>query len=365
MARLATVLCISALLPFLSVSTSISRIQRLRREIRELNDTEWNMYATAVNRLYENGIVRSLAQKHSQLLREGIHGTPEFLPWHRAFLYEYEDALNEAFPEAMGQLAVPYWGWHLDAQNIHASPVFSTKRFGGFSQSQRGCISTGSFSNFRPCVLRGSGFRTPIWDEVDVTNCKSGRIGNQGFLSMAFCVEGLHNLVHREIGGYMETAFSPYDPIFYSHHAYVDKIWHEWQNQNTENLQAFVSASRAAADLVGFHMLKVRDVFQTFAYISKPNLESSPLAKDMSETLQVDLARIKRSCPAPTWTERDGENSELFPLTDSLLGSLEFSASRVDTSIQTNSTSCLADETKQTETHESNNPGINLRISHP
>ena len=39
----------------------------------------------------------------------------------------------------------------------------------------------------------------------------------------------LHNSVHVWIGGDMQLATSPNDPVFYLHHCNVDRIWSAWQ----------------------------------------------------------------------------------------------------------------------------------------
>jgi hypothetical protein len=42
----------------------------------------------------------------------------------------------------------------------------------------------------------------------------------------------IHNFVHISVGGQMSTASSPLDPIFWLHHAVIDKIWADWQKLN-------------------------------------------------------------------------------------------------------------------------------------
>ena len=44
----------------------------------------------------------------------------------------------------------------------------------------------------------------------------------QGHLSVT---PRTHNAGHRFIGGHMAGAFSPNDPVFWLHHANVDRIW--------------------------------------------------------------------------------------------------------------------------------------------
>ena len=39
----------------------------------------------------------------------------------------------------------------------------------------------------------------------------------------------LHNRVHLWVGGNMTSDASPNDPVFFLNHAFVDKIWADWQ----------------------------------------------------------------------------------------------------------------------------------------
>ena len=40
---------------------------------------------------------------------------------------------------------------------------------------------------------------------------------------------GMHNLVHVWVGGTMSYMSSPNDPVFFLHHANVDRLWARWQ----------------------------------------------------------------------------------------------------------------------------------------
>jgi len=51
-----------------------------------------------------------------------------------------------------------------------------------------------------------------------------------GFIQ--YLEEVWHNGVHCAIGGYMCNSASPYDPVFFAHHAFVDKIWYDWQEEH-------------------------------------------------------------------------------------------------------------------------------------
>src|SRR5690606_33299428 len=54
------------------------------------------------------------------------------------------------------------------------------------------------------------------------------------FTSFWACVEHRpHTGGHFGVGGEMANAVSsPGDPLFYLHHAYIDRIWWQWQQKN-------------------------------------------------------------------------------------------------------------------------------------
>ena len=42
----------------------------------------------------------------------------------------------------------------------------------------------------------------------------------------------IHNRVHRWVGGSMQPASSPNDPVFWLHHCNVDRLWAQWQREH-------------------------------------------------------------------------------------------------------------------------------------
>jgi tyrosinase len=57
---------------------------------------------------------------------------------------------------------------------------------------------------------------------------------NSSFNAFRQRAESLHNVVHVWIGnrsGDMSLATSPNDPVFFLHHANVDRLWRAWQEQ--------------------------------------------------------------------------------------------------------------------------------------
>ena len=47
----------------------------------------------------------------------------------------------------------------------------------------------------------------------------------------------MHNFAHMWVGGSMMPSTSPNDPVFFLHHANVDRIWANWQRQWFHTLQ--------------------------------------------------------------------------------------------------------------------------------
>ncbi|KAH9273226.1 hypothetical protein BASA83_004515 [Batrachochytrium salamandrivorans] len=221
----------------------------VRKEWRELDASRRKAYLNAVLCLKR---VRSIipgsgspsryddfARAHTKVL-DAAHSTPMFLPWHRAYLRAFEDAL---ITQCNYHNALPYWDWSIDSQAPEQSMIWGPKSFGGDGDpdSADSCISDGPFAGFmstfaqKTCISRtiydglpgASSFFTPesIYQLVNLQST---------FATFRTNLErGPHNNVHDGIGGSMgRLALSANDPIFFLHHANVDRIWYMWQKKN-------------------------------------------------------------------------------------------------------------------------------------
>eukprot|EP00842_Homolaphlyctis_polyrhiza_P004070 jgi/Hompol1/4664/HPOL_002480-RA len=89
-----------------------------------------------------------------------IHGTEQFLVWHRAFLANYEIALRGCGMS----IPLPYWDWAVDSQAPEQSVLWSA--IGGDGDSNNGqCVPDGPFNQFTatfaqqaPCLMRQFSF---------------------------------------------------------------------------------------------------------------------------------------------------------------------------------------------------------------
>ena len=168
-----------------------------------------------------------LAQQHND---HCPHSNWWFLPWHRAYLFYFERVCQDILKDPT--FALPYWDW---TQNPRIPGAFWSG------------------------VLAGNGVKPPVSREIapneDIPSEFVGRKvidrflgdtqlatpfstaprpvpgkpmaqrdpGNTGLL------EGTpHNNVHNQIDGTMGTLLSPLDPIFWLHHANVDRLWASW-----------------------------------------------------------------------------------------------------------------------------------------
>ncbi|KAJ7176749.1 tyrosinase [Mycena filopes] len=209
------------------------------------------------------------------VLATQVHLVGQFLPWHRRLLNLFETALRD---ECGFIGALPYWDWSKDVDSglpLAQSPVFDAVHgFGGNGASVPNY--SGQFSNLSAlasagwvapgagggCVADGpfAAYNLSIGPGTEVTNHCLQRAFNDhirdAFLSgarvaevlvqptfEAFRVElegapvtqtmRLHDAGHNAVGGEMADNFSsPGDPIFYLHHAFLDKLWWQWVGMN-------------------------------------------------------------------------------------------------------------------------------------
>ena len=132
-----------------------------------------------------------------------IHSPIYWLPWHRKFIREFESELQK-FDAAV---TLPYWDWTTD----HVIPARLQAKFLGWMK-----------------VLRGLSHQPDKLPTADAP--QSSVMDKSDFPNFDFGLANLHNQVHEWIGGAMGNPNrSPADPLFFLHHAFIDKVWVDWQ----------------------------------------------------------------------------------------------------------------------------------------
>ncbi len=140
------------------------------------------------------------------------HTDPTFFwAWHRMYLYWFERIVRKH--SKMYDWAVPYWDWGNPAERSLPAP-FRDPASLLYEGSRNGPANAGD--------PLSSALGTSVANSMtllDYFNTQSG-------------INGPHGSVHGAVGGKMSSTLSAaQDPIFWVHHAHVDRIWNLWLAQ--------------------------------------------------------------------------------------------------------------------------------------
>lgn len=188
----------------------------VRKSASSLSPAEQQRYTEGVTQLIANGAYGQLVAIHADMRHDqhgsmGPTGTERFLPWHRDFLLQFEKALQGLDANAF----VAYWDWTVERTvpawlaNFHPDVPVPGRR--------------------SPIVVRrslGRRGRLPASWEIEALIQNS----NLSYTTFTTNLEGYHNDVHNWVGGAMgQISISPADPLFWLHHAQIDRLWSLWQ----------------------------------------------------------------------------------------------------------------------------------------
>jgi tyrosinase len=140
------------------------------------------------------------------------HGTYYFWSWHRMYLYWFERIVRKMSGDP--HWALPYWDWSSPTERQLPAPFRDT--------------ASQLFTSHRATAMNdGTGSLPP----EDVTYATA--FAFTGFIDASDFLQGTpHGVIHLDIGGWMrdpETAAQ--DPIFFLHHANIDRLWNLWLAQ--------------------------------------------------------------------------------------------------------------------------------------
>lgn len=171
----------------------------------------------------------------------GIHGLPLpiscvhhrelFLPWHRAYLYFFEKALQDRVPG----VTLPWWDWTNHAEGV---PGPYAKRRAEGKKNPLFDSPIQPSGRARPNQTRT--VREPgVPGELPSAPAVERVLENSDFFTFQTQLESLHDGVHVWVGGTMgEIACSAYDPLFWAHHCMIDRLWYLWQLEHGPGVPA-------------------------------------------------------------------------------------------------------------------------------
>jgi polyphenol oxidase len=234
----------------------VAKYQRATERMRALPDTDGrsfhNQYklhcAYCDNHLYFAGSVQQYPLE--------IHGSWLFFPWHRLYLYFYERILAKLIDD--DAFALPFWNWDNQSPTsplanvvprLYAEETSSinktsslydpdrtdcAKRPGGFVNFQD--FSTCPVGHANASLIRATNAHIVYVNMVagGVTplafHGRPYRLGDQGGGGPG-SIEGTpHGPVHSWVNTKQATfKDSASDPIFFAHHANVDRLWNLWK----------------------------------------------------------------------------------------------------------------------------------------
>jgi tyrosinase len=163
------------------------------------------------------------------------HGHPAFLPWHRAYLIRFEQALRDTGHDVM----LPWWDW---TQTRTIPPAYATAKVPDGSPNPL-------FSARISDLALAEGNRSPepdtrelaeIPETVRSPNRPRTHLPTTAEIKLVKAypqyeqfrseLEDYHGDVHIWVGGHMANLpFASFDPIFWAHHCMIDRLWRIWQ----------------------------------------------------------------------------------------------------------------------------------------
>ena len=166
------------------------------------------------------------------------HGSFYFWSWHRMYLYFFDRILRAAAQDP--NLVLPYWNYEDPAQRTLPLPFrqpasAATNSLYIAPPGRPAGLDAGTFS-LSAATVDDSGAMSDIDFETggSLGNGAGGGVASpMQFNSATGDMEMQpHNVVHSALGGLMgviDTAAQ--DPIFWLHHANIDRLWNQWIEQ--------------------------------------------------------------------------------------------------------------------------------------
>jgi tyrosinase len=223
------------------LSKSSTAVLRYRKSVTSLSPSEVSALRLAISNMLslddDRGYAYWAGIHGLPLPISCTHGTPLFLPWHRAYLYYFEQYLLDVMPEGVA-VSLPWWDWSTQA-GVPESYALTNLPDGTSNPLAAAPVSGIPDVQFReqnvPKVAQTSRTPGPTGQGQGSAGLPSvaevsAVLNLQDFGDFTSQLEDLHNRVHVWVGGTMsEIPVAAFDPLFWAHHTMIDRVWALWQ----------------------------------------------------------------------------------------------------------------------------------------
>jgi len=178
--------------------------------------------AFRVLRANNNAIYNTWVNVHVQACQ---HNNNLIWPWHRAYLYYFEQRLQRANSSANPPVTIPYWNYDRAGNGTGSD----TEEFRRLPAPYRPATVGGQPNPLY--VARATGVNQGTYVLPYRTVQTDGIVaGSSAYFQFGTNLENSpHNNVHNQLGLPMRDRFlSPTDPVFWLHHSNMDRAWVRW-----------------------------------------------------------------------------------------------------------------------------------------
>ena len=159
-----------------------------------------------------------------------MHGYPGFLTWHRAYLMAFEEALSCI----NSNITLPFWNWSSGASTGVPNACEEASYINRNGDSVDNPLFAGPVASSLGAGMTSRRADIDATNFGDIATAAQSALGQANFSDFQSSINGPHGSVHVRVGGNMSSvAMAGFDPIFYLHHANVDRLWANWQNSHT------------------------------------------------------------------------------------------------------------------------------------
>jgi tyrosinase len=293
-----------------ALGATVSVAARIRKEVSTLSAEEVTTLQKAFSGIMAKGVTDlssfyKIAGWHGFPHPNCMHHTPGYNPWHRIFLWNFENALRTV--EGCENVTLPYW----DFSQEELPAIFNTAPLDSYTLP----IDT-TFNG--TTYKKGMTTARYLAEEIQANMAERGTIGffdnaanepdwedYHGMLngSMNDTTFAGHDSGHMSIGLTMANQdISSFDPIFWFYHCNLDRLYWEWQTKMT--------ATTKESILKTINSEASRNIFTIPAFEALPPFEeTSPFSVDSENSLDVDYEVLAKKTALKMNLKTKGKSS--------------------------------------------------------